>query len=155
MPSPADERLKALGVTLPAAPKPLALYRPCLQHGNLLYLSGHGPWLPDGTTMKGVVGATVTEAEGVAAARQVALSALATVINHLGDLSKIKRLVKTLGFVASAPDFTNQPAVMNGWSELMREVFGPENGVGVRSAIGTNVLPGGISVEVECVFEVE
>ena len=149
----ADDRLAALGLTLPPAPKPLALYRPCLEVGGLLYLSGHGPLKPDGTVITGVVGTELSLEQGVAAARQVGLAALATLLHHLGDLSRVRRLVKTLGWVACAPHFTQQPLVMNGWSELMRDVFGPEDGVGVRSAIGTNVLPGGMAVEVECVFE--
>ena len=93
--------------------------------------------------------------EGKAAAKQVALAVLSTVKTHLGTLNTVKRLVKTLGWVASATDFVDQPKVMNGWSELMREVFGEDAGVGVRSAIGTNVLPGNIAVEVECLFELE
>jgi enamine deaminase RidA (YjgF/YER057c/UK114 family) len=97
----------------------------------------------------------MTLEQGQAAAKQVGLAVLSTVKTHLGTLNKVKRLVKTLGWVASAETFTDQPKVMNGWSELMREIFGEDAGVGVRSAIGTNVLPGNISVEVECIFEVE
>ena len=153
MGSKPDTRLDELHLTLPTAPKPMAVYRPCLRVGNFLYVSGHGPLLPDGTLIKGTVGKDLTLDEGKAAARQVALAVLATVKSHLGTLNTVKRLVKTLGWVASANDFGEQPKVMNGWSELMREVFGEEAGVGVRSAIGTNVLPGGMAVEVECLFE--
>ncbi len=149
----ADDRARSL--VLPPAPKPLGVYRPCVQVGNFLYLSGHGPIRPDGTLMTGTVGAGLTLEEGYAAARQVALAALATVTTHCGTLNKVKRLIKTLGWVASAATFTDQPKVMNGWSELMRDVFGPDAGVGVRSAVGTNVLPGNITVEVECLFELE
>lgn len=153
MTSQPDARVVELQLTLPSAPKPLAIYRPCLRVGNLLYVSGHGPLKPDGTLMTGVVGADLSLDEGKAAARQVALAVLATVQSHLGTLNTVKRLVKSLGWVASANGFTDQPKVMNGWSELMRDVFGEDAGVGVRSAIGTNVLPGHIAVEVECLFE--
>ena len=155
MSSQPDARLDELHLTLPTAPKPLAIYRPCLRVGNFLYVSGHGPLKPDGTLITGVVGKDLTLDEGKAAAKQVALAALSTVKTHLGTLNGVKRLVKTLGWVASATDFVDQPKVMNGWSELMREVFGEDAGVGVRSAIGTNVLPGNIAVEVECLFELE
>ena len=149
----ADDRLKSLNVTLPPAPEPKGLYKPCLQIGSLLYLSGHGPLRADGSLMTGIVGLDMSFEHGIEAARQVGLTALATVIAHCGSLAKIKRVVKTLGWVASADNFTDQPLVMNGFSELMRDVFGPDNGVGARSAIGTNVLPGNIAVEVEVLFE--
>lgn len=152
---PPDERVNQLHLILPTAPKPLAVYRPSLRVGNLLYVSGHGPLREDGTLHTGIVGKDLTLEQGKDAARQVALAVLATVKANLGTLNKVKRLVKTLGWVASTDTFTDQPKVMNGWSELMREVFGEEAGVGVRSAIGTNVLPGNIAVEVECLFEVE
>ena len=155
MSSQPDARLDELHLTLPTAPKPMAIYRPCLRVGNFLYVSGHGPLKPDGTLIVGVLGKDLTLDEGKAAARQVALAVLATVKTHLGTLNTVKRLVKTLGWVASANDFLDQPEVMNGWSELMREVFGEDAGVGVRSAIGTNVLPKNIAVEVECLFELE
>ena len=150
----AAARARALGLVFPPAPKPMGVYKPCVRVGNFLYLSGHGPLLPDGTLLTpGVVGATLTLDDGYAAARQVGLAALATVLAHAGSLDAVARLVKTLGWVASAASFTDQPKVMNGWSDLMHDVFGPDAGVGVRSAIGTNVLPGNIAVEIECVFE--
>ena len=155
MSSQPDARVDELHLILPTAPKPMAIYRPCLRVGNFLYVSGHGPLKPDGTLITGVVGKDLTLDEGKAAAKQVALAVLSTVKTHLGTLNAVKRLVKTLGWVASATDFVDQPKVMNGWSELMREVFGEDAGVGVRSAIGTNVLPGNIAVEVECLFELE
>ncbi len=155
MTSQPDDRLTELQLTLPVAPKPMAIYRPCLRVGNLLYVSGHGPLNADGSLTTGVVGKDLTVEQGKAAARQVALAVLSTVKTHLGTLNTVKRLVKSLGWVASAHDFGDQPEVMNGWSELMREVFGAEAGVGVRSAIGTNVLPKSIAVEVECLFELE
>jgi len=115
MTSQPDARVVELQLTLPSAPKPLAIYRPCLRVGNLLYVSGHGPLKPDGTLMTGVVGAGLSLDEGKAAARQVALAVLATVQSHLGTLNTVKRLVKSLGWVASANGFTDQPKVMNGW----------------------------------------
>ena len=155
MSSKPDTRIQELHLVLPTAPKPLAVYRPALQVGKLLYVSGHGPLKVDGSMFTGVVGKDLTLEQGKEAARQVALAVLATVKNHLGTVNKVKRLVKTLGWVASTNEFTDQPKVMNGWSELMKDVFGEEAGVGVRSAIGTNVLPGNIAVEVECLFELE
>ena len=155
MSSKPDDRVSELHLTLPSAPKPMAIYRPCLRVGNFLYVSGHGPLNADGSMRTGVLGKDLSLDEGKAAARQVALAVLSTVKTHLGTLNTVKRLVKSLGWVASADDFRDQPEVMNGWSELMREVFGEDAGVGVRSAIGTNVLPKNIAVEVECLFELE
>jgi enamine deaminase RidA (YjgF/YER057c/UK114 family) len=133
----------------------MAVYKPTLRHGSLLYVSGHGPLKPDKTLILGKVGAGLSVEEGTAAARQVGLAVLATLRDALGSLDKVKRLVKTLGWVNCSADFTEQPKVMNGFSELMRDVFGPDAGVGVRSAVGTNALPNNMAVEVECLFEVE
>jgi len=130
------------------------MYRPALVVGNLLYVSGHTPLLDDGSLIKGRVGADLTLEEGKRAARQVGLAMLATIRAHLGSLNRVRRLVKTLGMVNSTPDFDQHPAVINGFSELMAEVFGPENGVGVRSAIGA-MLSLGIAVEIEAIFELE
>ena len=155
MPTPPDTRVQELHLTLPPAPKPVAKYRTALLLGDLLYVSGHGPLQPDGSLIKGRVGADLTVEQGYAAARQVGLAVLATVRSTLGALNKVKRLVKTFGLVLCTPEFTDQPKVMNGFSELMAEVFGDDAGVGVRSAVGTSALPVGMAVEVECVFEVE
>ena len=155
MPSPPDTRIQELHLTLPPAPKPVAKYRTAVRQGNLLYLSGHGPLQPDGSLIKGRVGAELTTEQGYQAARQTGLAILATTKATLGSLNKVKRLIKTLGLVLSTPEFGDQPKVINGFSELMAEVFGDDNGVGARSAIGTSALPGGIAVEVECIFEVE
>ena len=155
MPTPPDTRIQELHLTLPPAPKPVAKYRTALLLGDLLYVSGHGPLLPDGSLIKGRVGADLSMEQGQAAARQVGLAVLSTVRATLGSLNKVKRLVKTFGLVLSTPEFTDQPKVVNGFSELMAEVFGDEAGVGVRSAVGTSALPGGMAVEVECVFQVE
>lgn len=149
-----EDRIAELGLPLPPPPKPVGVYKPALVVGNLLYVSGHGPLLEDGSLIKGRVGADLTLEEGKRAARQVGLAMLATIRAHLGSLNRVKRLVKTLGMVNSTLDFDQHPAVINGFSELMAEVFGPENGVGVRSAIGA-MLPLGIAVEIEAVFELE
>lgn len=155
MPTPADTRIQELHLTLPAPPKPVAKYRTALLLGELLYVSGHGPLQTDGSLIKGRVGADLTLEQGQAAARQVGLAVLSTVRSTLGSLNKVKRLVKTFGLVLCTPEFTDQPKVVNGFSELMAEVFGDEAGVGVRSAVGTSALPSGMAVEVECVFEVQ
>lgn len=149
-----EDRIAELSLHLPPAPRPVGVYRPALQVGNLLYVSGHTPLLADGSLIKGRVGADLTLEDGKRAARQVGLAMLATLRAHLGSLNRVKRLVRTLGMVNCTPDFDQQPAVINGFSELMAEVFGPENGVGVRSAVGA-ILPLGIAVEIEAVFEVE
>ena len=148
-----DSRIKELGLILPPAPKPVGVYRPVLVIDKFLYVSGHGPLLSDGTLIKGKVGADLDTSEGKFAARQVGLAMLATIITHFGELKKIKRVVKVLGMVNSAPNVEQHPAVINGFSELMAEVFGNENGIGVRSAVGM-ILPSNIAVEVEAMFEI-
>ncbi|NNE77723.1 MAG: RidA family protein [Pricia sp.] len=147
-----SEKLEAMGLELPPAPLPAGLYKPVLVIDKFLYVSGQGPMKSDGTLMKGRAGDDITLEEAKSGARQVALTMLSTIQEHYGSIDNIKRLVKTLGMVNSTPDFENQPLVINGFSELMAEVFGPDNGVGVRSAVGM-ILPGGISVEIEAVFE--
>lgn len=147
-----SEKLKALGLVLPPAPPPAGLYKPVLVVDNFLYVSGQGCLRTDGSLIVGRVGDNLTLEEGKAAARQTALTMLATITTHFGDLDRIKRLIKTLGMVNTTPDFKDHPLVINGYSELMAEVFGAENGVGVRSAVGM-MLPGGIAVEIEAMFE--
>jgi enamine deaminase RidA (YjgF/YER057c/UK114 family) len=147
-----DLRITELGLFLPPAPKPAGVYKPVLVVDKFLYVSGQGPILPDGSMIKGKVGADLNLEDGKIAARQVGLTMLSTIKTHFGDLNKIKRLVKVLGMVNSTPHFENQPAVINGFSELMSEVFGPDNGVGVRSAVGMT-LPANIAVEIEAMFE--
>jgi len=147
-----SERIKELGLILPPAPPPAGLYKPVLVVDNFLYISGQSCQRTDGTLIVGRVGDTLNLEEGKAAARQTALTMLATITTHFGDVNRIKRLVKTLGMVNSHPDFTRQPLVINGFSELMADVFGPDNGVGVRSAVGM-MLPDGIAVEIEAMFE--
>lgn len=147
-----SESLKQLGVQLPPAPPPAGLYKPVLVVDNFLYVSGQGCMRADGTLIVGRVGHNLTLEEGKAAARQTALTMLATITTHFGDIDRIKRLVKSLGMVNCTPDFGDHPLVINGYSELMADVFGAEDGVGVRSAVGM-MLPGGIAVEIEAMFE--
>ncbi len=148
-----EQRLRELKIELPPAPKAVGLYQPCIIVGNLCYTSGHVPLMLDGSVLKGCVGRDADQQAGLNAARQCGLAILSTVRTRLGSLDRIKRLIKLLGFVNCTAEFTQQPAVMNGCSELMSQVFGPEAGVGARSAVGTNALPMGILVEVEAVFE--
>jgi enamine deaminase RidA (YjgF/YER057c/UK114 family) len=155
MPSDAEKRIQELHLTLPPAPKPVAVYKTAVRQGNLLYVSGHGPLKEDKSMITGKVGTDLNLDQGKAAARQVGLAILATVKDTLGSLNKVKRLIKTFGMVNCTDDFLDQPKVINGFSELMRDVFGEDAGVGARSAVGHNSLPGNIAVEVECIFEVE
>jgi enamine deaminase RidA (YjgF/YER057c/UK114 family) len=153
MSSSAEARIQELKLILPPAPKPVAKYRIAVQAGNMLYVSGHGPLKEDKTLITGRVGADMSLDQGKAAARQVGLAILSTVKATVGSLDKVKRLIKTLGLVQCTNEFRDQPLVINGFSELMAEVFGDDAGVGARSAVGTNALPGNIAVEIECIFE--
>jgi enamine deaminase RidA (YjgF/YER057c/UK114 family) len=149
----AESRVKELRLELPSPPKPVATYLPAVQTGNLLYVSGHGPLKPDGKMIAGRVGAEMSLEQGKDAARVVGIAILATVRSTLGSLDRVIRLVKVLGMVNSTPDFKDHPQVINGFSDLMVEVFG-ESGRGARSAVGMGSLPGNITVEVEAIFEV-
>lgn len=146
------QRIKELGLELPPAPKPLGVYKPILVVDKFLYVSGQGPMKSDGTLMIGRAGDDMTKEEAKLVARQVGLTMLSTIITHFGDLDKIKRVIKVLGMVNSTPDFGRQPFVINGFSELMADVFGEEYGIGVRSAVGM-LLPDNIPVEIEAMFE--
>ena len=149
-----EQRIIELGLILPPPPNPIGLYKPVLVSGNLLYISGQGPVQLDGTLMTGKVGSDITLEEGKFAARQVGLTMIAIIKEHFGDLNKISRLIKTFGMVNCLSDFYGAPAVINGFSELMAEIWGEENGIGVRSAIGMT-LPGNIPVEIESIFELK
>lgn len=149
----AEAKLTELNLQLPPPPEPVATYVPAVQCGNLLYVSGHGPLRADGSQVRGQVGAELDIDEGRAAARLVGLGVLSTVRNALGSLDRVVRLVKVLGMVNAAPGFTDHPQVINGFSDLMVEVFGA-SGKGARSAVGMGSLPMNIPVEVEAVFEV-
>ena len=147
-----SENIKTLGLELPPAPPPAGLYKPVMVVDKFLYISGQGPMKMDGTLLIGRAGDDLTMEEAKMAARQVGLTMLSTIRTHFGDLDKIKRVVKVLGMVNSTPGFGKQPLVINGFSELMADVFGPDNGVGVRSAVGM-MLPDNIPVEIEAMFE--
>ena len=148
-----DENFAALGLILPPAPKPLGVYKPYLIDGKYLYVSGHGTVREDGTLMVGRIGDTMNDDDGKLAARQVGLSILSTIKANLGSFNKIKRVIKVLGMVNCIPEFEKHPFIINGCSELFREVWGEDNGVGVRSAVGMGSLPGNIPVEIEALFE--
>src|SRR2546423_13352054 len=150
----AENKIVQLKLELPPAPKPAGVYKPVVIAGNMAYVSGHGPLKPDKTVMTGRVGADLDLQGGKLAARQVGLAILATVRAELGSLDRIKRVIKLLGMVNATEDFRDHPAVINGCSELFAEVFGAENGVGARSAVGMNSLPGNMAVEIEAIFEI-
>lgn len=150
-----EEKIASLGLELPEPPQAMANYVGCVQTGNLLFVSGHGPRGADAMlTHVGKVGRDFTVEQAYEAARLTCLGCLATVKAYLGDLDKVRRVVKVLGFVNSAPGFENQPAVVNGASDLLVQVFG-ERGRHARSAVGVAELPAGIAVEVEIILEVE
>ena len=150
-----EENFAALGLVLPSPPKPLGVYKPCLVDGKYLYLSGHGTLKEDGTFIHGKIGVDMDLDEGKMAARQVGLAMLATIKANIGSLNKVKRVIKVLGMVNATPDFGKHPYVINGCSELFAAVWGPDHGVGVRSAVGMDSLPDNIPVEIEALFELE
>ena len=147
-----EARLRELGLTLPEPPKPMATYATAVRLGELVYVSGTGPLKPDGSYLTGRLGADLDVAAGQAAARLCALAMLATVRAHTGSLDRVGRIVKVLGFVHATPEFFDHPKVMNGFSDLMVQIFG-ERGLGARSAVGAPSLPSGIAVEVEGIFQ--
>lgn len=148
-----EARLAELGIDLPEAATPVANYVNAVRSGNLIFLAGKGPKQADGTYITGQVGTDLTEEEGYQAARLTAINQLAVLKAELGNLNRVVRVVKVLGMVNAAPGFTNQPEVVNGFSDLMVEVFG-ERGKHARAAVGMGSLPRNISVEVEAVVEV-
>ncbi len=148
-----EKRLRELGIKLPPSPKPVAVYVPAVRTGNTLYTSGHGP-SKDGKLIQGKVGKDLTLKQGYDAARVVGLNVLSTVRAALGSLDRVVRLVKVLGMVNCTADFKQQPQVINGFSELMVQVFGEKNGKAARSAVGMAALPSNIPVEIEAIFEV-
>jgi enamine deaminase RidA (YjgF/YER057c/UK114 family) len=150
-----ESRLRDLKLELPPAPKPVGVYKPILVVGTMAYLSGHGPLQSDGSLLTGCVGKDVDEQAGYAAARQTGLAMLATLRQGLGSLDRVRRVIKVVGMVNCVAEFARHPAVVNGCSELFAEVFGPDNGVGARSAVGMVSLPGNMMVEVEAIFEIE
>ena len=150
----ADAKIKELGLELPPAPAPMGVYKPIVFDGKFAYLSGHGPVLPDGTLMNGRVGDDLDLESGVQSARQVGLTMLATLRAHLGSLDRVRRVIKLLGMVNCTPNFRDHPKVINGCSELFAQIWGEENGIGARSAVGMGSLPGNIPTEIEAIFEI-
>jgi enamine deaminase RidA (YjgF/YER057c/UK114 family) len=150
-----EARLKELNLDLPQAARSFGVYRPVVVVGWLAYLSGHGPVKADGTAICGRLGESVDKQAGYEAARQTGMAVLATLRQRFGSLDSITRLIKTTGYVNATPEFKEHPAVINGFSELMRDVFGEEAGVGARSAMGVASLPAGWAVEIEAIFELK
>jgi enamine deaminase RidA (YjgF/YER057c/UK114 family) len=153
MESTAEQRFAQLGLVLPPAPTPLGVYKPCLVVGNYLYVSGHGTVKEDKSLIIGRIGRDIDMESGKLAARQVGLAILSTIRAHVGSLDKVKRVIKVLGMVNCVPEFEKHPYVINGCSELFAQVWGNDNGVGVRSAVGFGSLPDNIPVEIEAMFE--
>jgi len=143
----------AAKLQLPPAPKPAGVYQPVVISGKMAYVSGHGPLRTDGTLIEGKVGVDLDQQAGYDAARQTGLAILATLKSALGSLDKVQRVVKVLGMVNCPAEFQQHPAVINGCSELFAEVWGPDAGVGARSAVGMGSLPSNIAVEIEAIFE--
>ncbi len=148
-----SENFEKTGLVLPPAPKPMGVYKPCLIDGKHLYISGHGPFKNDGTLIVGKIGVDLDIEEGKLAAQQVGLTILSTIVANLGSLDKVKRIIKVLGMISCSADFEKHPYVVNGCSELFKTIWGEDNGVGVRSAVGMGSLPGNIPVEIEALFE--
>lgn len=154
-PTDPEQQLQTLGIQLPTTTQPIANYVKYVRVGNLVFLSGHGPSRPDGTSVTGKLGKDLSIEQGYEAARLTGISLIATLKDAVGgDLKKVKRVVKVLGLVNCTDTFTDQPKVINGFSDLMTAVFGAA-GKHARSAVGTNALPGGIAVEIEMIVEVD
>ena len=149
-----EKRLKNMGIELPPAVTPVANYVPAVRSGNLVFLSGHGPFDEDGALITGKVGADLTTEQGYAAARRIAIGLLGSLKAAVGDLDKVRRIVKLLGLVNCPPDFGDQPKVINGASDFLVEVFG-DKGKHARSAVGTNALPMNIAAEIEMIVEIQ
>jgi enamine deaminase RidA (YjgF/YER057c/UK114 family) len=149
----AEAAFQKLGLQLPPAPQPAGVYKPCLIDGRHLYVSGHGPVQNDKTLIIGRIGRDMDQEQGKLAARQVGLAILSTIRTHLGSLDRVKRVIKVLGMVNCVPEFEKHPYIINGCSELFAQVWGDDNGIGVRSAVGFGSLPGNIPVEIEALFE--
>ncbi len=149
-----EKKLESLNLSLPTLPGSKGIYKSCLTIDKLVYVSGHVSINTDGSYITGKLGDKVDEAQGKIAARQCGLAMLVSLKNHLGDLDKIKRVVKILGMVNATPDYEKQPIVINGCSELFAELWGQDNGLGVRSAVGMGSLPNNVAVEIEGIFEI-
>ena len=148
-----EQNLANLHETLPVIPVPKAIYKPCLIDGKYLYVSGHVPIRPDGTRISGKVGLDFSSDEARDIARLVGLCIISSVRNKVGSLDRVKRVIKIFGMVNAVPDFDRHPHVINGCSELFAQIWGDDNGVGTRSAVGMGSLPDRVPVEIEAVFE--
>lgn len=149
-----EGKLAAMGLELPILPTSKGIYQRCLTVGNLVYFSGHVSVETDGSFITGKLGADLSEEQGYHAARQCGLAILAALKEHLGSLDHVKQVVKLLGMVNATPDYTNHPVIINGCSQLFADLWGPEHGVGVRSAVGMGSLPGNVAVEIEGIVEI-
>ena len=149
-----EEKLKELGYELPTLPASKGIYKRCLIDGKNLYVSGHISVNTDGSSITGKLGKDLSEEQGKVAARQCGLAILSSLKAELGDLQKVKRVMKVLGMVNATPDYEKHPVVINGCSELFVELWGEDNGKGVRSAVGMGSLPGNVAVEIEAMFEI-
>ena len=149
-----EEKLKELGYELPTLPASKGIYKRCLIDGKNLYVSGHISVNTDGSSITGKLGKDLSEEQGKIAARQCGLAILSSLKAELGDLQKVKRVMKVLGMVNTTPDYEKHPIVINGCSELFVELWGEDNGKGVRSAVGMGSLPGNVAVEIEAMFEI-
>lgn len=147
-----EQQIAAMGLLLPMLPPSKGIYKSCLAEGNFLYVSGHVSVNTDGSYITGKLGQDLSEEEGMIAARQAGLAILTSIKKELGSLDKIRRVVKLLGMVNSTPDYGKHPLVINGCSELYAKLWGNENGIGVRSAVGMGSLPGNVAVEIEALF---
>ncbi|TAL48015.1 MAG: RidA family protein [Chitinophagaceae bacterium] len=149
-----EEKLQALGLTLPVLPGSKGIYKRCVVDGNHLYVSGHISVNTDGSSITGKLGKDLNEEQGKIAARQCGLAILSSIKDHFGSLDKVKRVIKMLGMVNCIPEYEKQPVVINGCSELFAALWGEENGIGVRSAVGMGSLPNNVAVEIEALFEI-
>ncbi len=148
-----EANLSNLGLSLPPAPQPKGVYKPCLIDGHYLYISGHGPVQENGELIIGRIGMDIDAEAGKLAAQQVGLTILSTIKAQLGSLNRVKRVIKVLGMVNCVPEFEKHPYIINGCSELFAKIWGDENGIGVRSAVGFGSLPDNIPVEIEVIME--
>ncbi len=148
-----EKKLAELNLTLPVSAASKGIYKKCLVVGGLLYISGHVSINSDGSLIKGKLGKDISDEDGRAAARQAGLAILASIKEHFGNFDKIKRVIKILGMVNCIPEYENQPLIINGCSELYVQLWGDDNGKGVRSAVGMGSLPGNVAVEIEAIFE--
>ena len=147
-----EQKLAELNLSLPVLPSSKGIYKSCVIQGNLVYVSGHVSLNTDGTYITGKLGQDLDEEQGQAAARQCGLAILSSLSKHLGDLDRVKRVIKLLGMVNATPDYEKHPVVVNGCSALFAELWG-DDGIGVRSAVGMGSLPGNVAVEIEGIFE--